>query len=167
MTHDFDAVIRQYGNLLSRVASTYEANEALRQELLQEIALSVWQGLARFAGKSSLKTYVLKIAHNRAVSHVAGQVRRRDEIDMADLPDVPAAPDSSPDMAFEQQQKMAALLRLVRELPLQSRQVLTLSLEGLSYEEIAEVSGLTKNHVGVLLNRAKASVSRSFENDRT
>ena len=167
MTQDFNAVISQYGNLLSRVASTYEANDALKQELLQEIALSVWQGLSRFEGKSSLKTYILKIAHNRAVSHVASQVRRRDLVDMDSLPEVPVATDASPEKAFDQQQKMATLLRLVRKLPLQSRQVLTLSLEGLSYEEIAEVSGLTKSHVGVLLNRAKASVSRSFVNERS
>lgn len=165
MSDEFNTVIRQYGSLLSRVASAYEANDAIRQELLQEIALAVWQGLSRFNGASSIKTYVLKIAHNRAVSHVAGQVRRRDEHTMDDMPDAVAHASSSPDTAFEQQQSMATLLRCVRALPLQSRQVLTLSLEGLSYDEIAEVSGLTKNHVGVLLNRAKATVSRSFENE--
>lgn len=165
MSEDFDAVIRQYGGLLSRVASTYEANEAIRQELVQEIALAVWQGLARFAGHSSLKTYVLKIAHNRAVSHVAGQVRRRNEVAMAEGFDPMAIAADSPDVAFDQQQKLSTLLRVVRELPLQSRQVLTLSLEGLSYDDIADVCGLTRNHVGVLLNRAKATVARSIAND--
>ncbi len=165
MSDEFNAIIRQYGSLLSRVASAYEANEAIRQELLQEIALAVWQGLARFNGHSSLKTYVLKIAHNRAVSHVAGQVRRRHERHIDEMPEAAAAATSSPHAAFEQQQTMSALLSCVRELPLQARQVLTLSLEGLSYDDIAEVSGLTKNHVGVLLNRAKATVSRSFNNE--
>ncbi|GGW91370.1 RNA polymerase sigma factor [Alteromonas halophila] len=166
MNHDFDTIIKDYGGLLSRVASTYEANDAIRQELLQEIALAVWQGLERFKGNSSLKTYVLKIAHNRAVSHIAGQVRRRDEIDMAKMPQAEASDHSEPDMAYAQQQKMHALLTCVRTLPLPSRQVLTLSLEGLSYDEIAEVCGLTKSHVGVLLNRAKQTLSRRLSNEQ-
>ena len=74
----FEDVFAQYGAILSRVANSYEANEAMQQELLQEIAIAVWQGLSRFKGDSSVKTYILKIAHNRAVTHVANQVKRLD-----------------------------------------------------------------------------------------
>ena len=78
MGQGFEDVFAQYGALLGRVANSYEANEAMQQELLQEIAIAVWQGLSRFKGDSSVKTYILKIAHNRAVSHVAKQVKRVD-----------------------------------------------------------------------------------------
>ena len=74
----FDDIFAKHGALLSRVANSYEANEAMQQELLQEIAIAVWQGLSRFKGDSSVKTYILKIAHNRAVTHVANQVKRLD-----------------------------------------------------------------------------------------
>ena len=55
----FEDVFAQYGSLLSRVANSYEANHALQQELLQEIAIAVWQGLTRFKGDSSVKTCLL------------------------------------------------------------------------------------------------------------
>ncbi|MEW9797806.1 RNA polymerase sigma factor [Alteromonas sp. CYL-A6] len=159
MTQDFDAVFSEYSGLLSRVASAYEANDALRQELLQDIAVAVWQGLARFNGNASLKTYILKIAHNRGVSHVATQVRHQqvtvNDALTADAPDLSA----SPEQASVHSQALDALLMAVRDLPLPQRQVLTLSLEGLSYDEIATVCGINKNHVGVLLNRAKAAVT--------
>lgn len=156
----------EYGPLLSRVASSYEANDALRQELLQEIALAVWQGLKRFGERSSLKTYVLKIAHNRAVTHVASQVREPashlfDEEHVL----VDSAITTNPESAYAQQTQLQQMLNAVRALPLPARQVLTLSLEGLSYDEISDVCGLTRNHVGVLLKRAKDSVSRSLENE--
>ncbi len=157
----FEDVFAQYGAILSRVANSYEANEAMQQELLQEIAIAVWQGLSRFKGDSSVKTYILKIAHNRAVTHVANQVKRLDthQYDHYDLgSDVFASTTHSPEEMSSQHQSLERLLRAVRALPLQSRQVLTLSLEGLSYDEIADVCGLTKNHVGVILKRAKQSI---------
>ena len=157
----FEDVFAQYGAILSRVANSYEANEAMQQELLQEIAIAVWQGLSRFKGDSSVKTYILKIAHNRAVTHVANQVKRLDthQYDHDDLgSDRFVSTTHSPEEMSSQHQSLERLLRAVRALPLQSRQVLTLSLEGLSYDEIADVCGLTKNHVGVILKRAKQSI---------
>jgi RNA polymerase sigma-70 factor (ECF subfamily) len=163
----FEDVFTQYGALLSRVANSYEANEAMQQELLQEIAIAVWQGLSRFKGDSSVKTYILKIAHNRAVTHVASQVKRVDthryESDTLGS-DGYQSPQYSPEVVSSQQQSLARLLKVVRALPLQPRQVLTLSLEGLSYDEIAEVCGISKNHVGVILKRAKQKVLQEEPN---
>ncbi|MBU2978517.1 sigma-70 family RNA polymerase sigma factor [Alteromonas sp. C1M14] len=158
MEQGFEDVFAKYGSLLSRVANSYEANHALQQELLQEIAIAVWQGLVRFKGDSAVKTYILKIAHNRAVTHVANQVKRIDTDEFNDDLIVEQTAHSSPEQAASQQQSLALLLTKVRALPVQPRQVLTLSLEGLSYDEIADICGLTKSHVGVILKRAKASV---------
>lgn len=161
----FEQVFREYGALLSRVASSYEANEALQQELLQEIAVAVWQAMSRFKGNSSVKTYVLKVAHNRAVSHVASQVRHPRTEEYVEENSPASEGQWSPETSVEQQKSLERLLSAVRELPLPGRQVLTLSLEGLSYDEIAEVCGLTTNHVGVLLKRAKTAINRNFQHD--
>lgn len=163
MGQGFEDVFAQYGALLGRVANSYEANDALQQELLQDIAIAVWQGLARFKGDSSVKTYILKIAHNRAVTHVASQVKRIDthHYDQDDIgSDGYVSHARSPEVETSQHQSLTRLLKAVRALPVQSRQVLTLSLEGLSYDEIAEVCGMTKNHVGVVLKRAKQSIQQ-------
>src|SRR3990167_5670904 len=66
----FDQVLALHGAAIARVASAFERNPARRDELVQEILLAIWQSLARFRGESSLKTFVLRIAHNRAVDHV-------------------------------------------------------------------------------------------------
>lgn len=158
MVQGFDDVFAQYEGLLGRVANSYEANDAMQQELLQEIAVAVWQGLSRFKGDSSIKTYILRIAHNRAVTHVASQVKRVDTHSLDEGDEHYPHSQPSPETLTSNQQSLAHLLSAVRALPLQQRQVLTLSLEGLSYDEVAEVCGLTKNHVGVILKRAKAAV---------
>lgn len=163
---DFAAILKEYNGLLSRVASGYEANEALRQELLQEIALAVWQGLQRFEHKSSLKTYILKIAHNRAVTHVATNARIPRSESFEEHEESSPSFTLNPEDNAAQDKQLQALLNIVRELPLPGRQVLTLSLEGLSYDEIADVCGLTTSHVGVLLKRTKAAVVERLNDDK-
>lgn len=165
MQRKFEELFREYGALLSRVASSYEANEALQQELLQEIAVAVWQAMSRFKGNSSVKTYILKVAHNRAVSHVASQMRIPHTEEYLDESSPVSSGRWSPENSLEQDKSLERLLGAVRELPLPGRQVLTLALEGLAYDEIAEVCGLTTNHVGVLLKRAKTAINRSFQHD--
>ena len=48
LSTDFSQVLQDHAALLGRVAATYEANFHLRQELLQEISLAVWQALEKF-----------------------------------------------------------------------------------------------------------------------
>lgn len=164
MKDDFEALLTQYAPLLSRVASGYEANENLRDELVQDIALAVWQSLQRFEGRSNLKTYILKVAHNRAVSHVARQVRQpatdlfNDEMHTCGAADAVSR-------QLEQEQATERLLRAIRRLPVQSRQIVILSLEDLSYEEISDVCGLSVNHIGVTLNRARAALKKELTNE--
>lgn len=149
------SILAEYGPLLSRVASSYEANAAIRQELVQDICVSVWQGLNRFKGNSSLKTYILRIAHNRCVDHVAYQSRQLKPSD--ELDEVTSS--HSPQKEVEQHQQIEQVLQAIRELPIPQRQIVTLSMEGMSYQEIGDICGMNKNHVGVMLNRAKQSLS--------
>ncbi|GGF63843.1 RNA polymerase sigma factor [Alteromonas lipolytica] len=167
MQKDFRQILSEHQALLSRVASSYEANESLRQELLQEIALAVWQGLERFNGDASLKTYILRIAHNRAVTHVSKEVKSRD-VSLQDDDNIVATAgtiDDEPEYVASRSRQVSTLLEAIRTLPVTMRQVMTLTLEGLSYQEIADVCGLNKNHVGVLLQRAKTTLQERMSND--
>ena len=60
---------------------------------------------------------------------------------------------------------MTSLLDAIRTLPVTMRQVMTLTLEGLSYQEIADICGLNKNHVGVLLQRGKSALQERMGNE--
>ncbi len=160
MKYSFEEVWEQFGALLSRVASSYEANDALKQELLQEIVIAVWQALERFKARSSIKVYVLKVAHNRAVSHVASQVRQPSSEELDEQYHSAPSSASIPHIQLEQSQQLDQLLTAVRELPLMQKQIITMSLEGLSYEEISQLSGLSQSHVGVMINRIRKSLSK-------
>lgn len=155
-----EAFLRDHMGLLFRVAASYEAIPALREDLLQEIVVAVWQASTKFEGRSSFKTFALRVAHNRAISHVARESRRPVS---APLLDTHPDPGVGPEQLVEKQSEQEQLLSAIRQLPVAQRQILGLALEGLSYQEIAEVLGITANNVGVRLNRAKKQLMDQFD----
>jgi RNA polymerase sigma-70 factor, ECF subfamily len=70
------------------------------------------------------------------------------------------SPTSPPVRSRISQERLAALRAAIAELPDQDRLVITLLLEGLSYREIAEITGLTVNYVGVKLSRIKHAIEQ-------
>jgi RNA polymerase sigma factor (sigma-70 family) len=144
------------GPALRRLAGAYEADPARREDLLQEIALALWQALPSFRGEASLRTFAFRIAHNQGLRHAARAVRRRHvTIDEAgEIADGRPGPLSE----AEGRERAARLQAAVRELPLLLREALVLRLEGLATREIAEILGTSENGVSIRLSRARAAL---------
>lgn len=148
----FDALLTAHGQSLGRLASSYTRGSGEREDLLQEIALAIWRALPRFRRECSERTFLFRIAHNRAIAHLA---RRRPPLVEADEGlDVEDAT-GDPERALSDEQQGRRLLGAIHRLPLPHAQVVTLTLEGLSYAEIAEVLGITETNVGARLTRAR------------
>ncbi|GLR71307.1 RNA polymerase sigma factor [Agaribacter marinus] len=168
MTPKFDDLMDEYAALLSRVAASYEASLSLRQELYQEICIAVWQGVQRYKGDASIKTYILRIAHNRAITHVIKEAKTlkthaQDSVEQSIIDESSA--ENNHDQMLIQNQQLSTLLIAIRALKLPARQVITLFMEGLTYQEISEVTGLNVSNVGVLITRTKQSLRRQLSHD--
>ena len=158
-----EKVLAEYGPALMRVAMAYAGDAAEAQDLYQETCFAIWRALPSFRGESSLRTFVWRIAHNRGLSHRARLPRRHeDETALAGFAD-PAPP---PDQVAGRRMLQERLLEAVRRLGDTHREVLLLSLEGLSQAEIGEVLGLTENAVAVRLNRARKQLRERLEPGR-
>ena len=151
-------LLHEHDRALRRLAASYERDPSRQQDLLQEIWLAVWQALPRFRGECSERTFVFRIAHNRGVSHVDHWQRRRTDSLDEDAPLATSQPD--PEHALSTEQRRERLQAAVQSLPLGLRQVVVLTLEGLSHAEVAEIIGITENNVAVRLTRARAALSR-------
>ncbi|WMS86929.1 RNA polymerase sigma factor [Pleionea litopenaei] len=156
----FNDAWRSYKPAIARVVQSYEAIPALQEELQQDIAFAVWRSLPRFNHNSSLKTYILSIAHNRAISHVAKYAK---EGPSSSTDDITLKGDDCPSANLEATRKQIKLMTGLQQLPIAQRQILGLALEGLSYDEISEVMGITVNNVGVRLNRAKKALKDAVD----
>jgi len=153
----FERTLTEYHPMLARVISSYERIPALQEELYQEISVALWKALSRFDNQSSLKTYILSIAHKRAVSHVAKHVKEPYSVEVEDTH---LGSDDCPSELMSKNQKMNRLVRALRSIPMADRQLVTLALEGLSYKEIAGILGLSVTNTGAKLNRAKTKLNQ-------
>jgi RNA polymerase sigma factor (sigma-70 family) len=141
-----------------RLALSYERDPARRQDLVQDIWLAVWQALPAFRGDCSERTFIYRIAHNRSVSHIQHWHRRRTET-LDDHATV-ATPDADPERSASDRQRQARLQSAVQQLPLGLRQVVVLTLEGLTQREIGGILGISDNNVAVRLSRARVTLAR-------
>jgi RNA polymerase sigma factor (sigma-70 family) len=162
LEHQFERILAEHGAAMARMASGYERVAGIRQELVQEIALAIWQALPHFRGECSERTFVFRIAHNRALTHVWR--RRPPQASLEDLEemDQPVDPRPHPDEQLAHNHQRARLLFAIQSLPVTHRQMMVLMLEGLSYAEIGEVLGITENNVAVRMTRARKALKAAL-----
>jgi RNA polymerase sigma-70 factor (ECF subfamily) len=159
-TPPFERIVAEHGPLISRIAMSYEADPALREDLTQQIFLAVWQALPSYRADASLKTFIARIAQNRAISFVTRQVRQPP---VAEMPDRVESDQPSPEEHAIDANERQVLLQATRQLPLPQREVIILVLEGFSYAEIAEMLDIAPNALALRLSRAKAALKKMLE----
>ena len=155
----FERIAVDYAAPIARLAGAHEADPSLRQDLLQEIHLALWRSLPAFAGRCSLRTWVYRVAHNVAATHVLRRSRRFDK-HLVDLDDV-EIPAEGPEVgaSVDDARMLARIHELVGRLKPIDRQVFVLYLEGLNVDDIAEIAGLTHTNTGTKIHRIKRLLS--------
>jgi len=136
---------------IQRLCGAYLGPGGDIDDLFQEIMTNLWNALPGFRGESHPNTWLYRIAVNTALLY------RRNRKPAEPLPELR---DLSPSthQHLEEAERLTALRRAIASLPDQDRLVITLLLESLSYREIAEITGLTVNHVGVKISRIKQAI---------
>lgn len=186
----FAWLINQYHTSLVRLAQIYVASAAVAEEVAQEAWLGVLQGLDRFEGRSSLKTWIFRILTNRAKTRGQREARSVPFSDLADPelnaaepavepdrfnpPDHPNWPnhwavepaswETIPEQRFLSQETRAYIEQAVTELPPSQRQVIMLrDIDGWTSDEVCTVLGLSEANQRVLLHRARSKVRQALE----
>ena len=122
-----------------------------RQDLYQEIVLQLWRAYPRYEPHAKLSTWLYRVALNVAISDLRQRTRKRTSngIDAAML-DLAALPDASPDA-----DELAQLYRAIERLSEVEKAFVLLYLEERTYEEIADILGITQNNVRVKMHRVQ------------
>ena len=156
----FESIIAKYRSTLFKIAATFEADPKLQQDLHQEILLTIWKSLNNFNGDSSIHTYIYRVAYNQAMNHVARNSRIQIHRETDDLH---YCLQPGPEQQVKNSQGIKQLMTAIRRLPVMKRQLITLSLEGLSYADISHITGISTNNVGVQLNHTKKELRNILE----
>lgn len=147
----FETLLRSHGDLISRLCFSYAVDGDDYQDLRQDALLNIWKGLAGFRGDASSVTWVYRVVLNTCVSTLR---KRGSRPNMERLDNMPLDfPDTADDDGMRE--RLETLHRLISELTPVDKAIVTMWLDERTYEEIAEVTGVTKNNVGLRLHRIR------------
>ena len=158
----YEQAAAEYGAALARLARGYEADPDKRRDLLQEIHVALWRSFEGFDGLCSLRTWVYRVAHNAATSHVIRQRRARPHM-MVGLEEVDAL---SIEPETDRNVALSRLTDLIRRLKPLDRQVILAWLDGMDAAEIGELTGLSSGNVATKVHRIKSILARDFQGAR-
>ena len=163
----FALLVERHQPMLRRVVRHYVANAAVAEEVIQDTWLGVVRGIFAFQGRSSLKTWIVRILVNRARTRAAREAGiptgMAAEL-VEDGPDPPRDAGPSPERQVLLDEVHARTRAAIAALPPRQRLVLELrDVEGFSSEEVCNVLGLEETHQRVLLHRARARVREALQ----
>ncbi len=162
-SHDelYQDAVSCYGPALARLARAYETDPEKRRDLLQEIHLHLWHSLGHFDARCSLRTWVYRVAHNIASSHVIRE--RRTYSRLVSLEDLDALPFKDDHEAVAgRRMAWERIGELIQQLKPVERQLIILYLEGLDAASIGEITGLSPANIAMKIHRIKGTLSRRF-----
>jgi RNA polymerase sigma-70 factor (ECF subfamily) len=186
----FAQIIEQYHASLVRVACIYVHETAIAEEIAQETWLAVLQGMDRFEGRSSLKTWIFTILTNKAKTRSQREKRTLSYTDLEEsfqaAPTVdpkrfkdpsadqwaqhwaagsePASWAGIPEDVLLSRETINLIRRTIEALPENQRLVITLhDQDELSAQEICNILGISETNQRVLLHRARARVRQALE----
>ncbi|HEX8652798.1 MAG TPA: sigma-70 family RNA polymerase sigma factor [Pyrinomonadaceae bacterium] len=163
----FEQLVRRYQRPIAayvyRMVGDYEA--AL--DLTQEVFIKVYNSLARYRSEYKFSTWIYKIAHNAAIDHLRRHTTREqsltDEMNGEPRELLVTYSKPSPEQESEKEERRAEIERVVLELPATYRELVVLRhSHDLSYDEIAEVTGLPLGTVKNRLFRAREAMRQQF-----
>jgi RNA polymerase sigma-70 factor, ECF subfamily len=182
----FVALVEQYHPSLVRLASIYVRDRSVAEEVAQETWLAVLNGLDRFEGRASLKTWIFRILANIAQTRAQRDSRSLPFSSLGDESSEPAvdperfAPagerwaghwksyperwDTLPEERLVGDETRSRIEGAIERLPSIQRQVITLrDIEGWSAEEVCSALELSETNQRVLLHRARSKVRQALE----
>jgi RNA polymerase sigma-70 factor (ECF subfamily) len=149
----------QFGSALERLARAYEMDPEKRRDLIQEIHFQLWRSFQSFDARCSLRTWVYRVAHHVAASHV---VRERKVFkNLVSLEELEKVPEKDPYDAHRRLDldRLSALIQRLKPL---DRQVIVSYLEDMDAAAIGEITGLSPANVAMRIHRIKNILARRF-----
>jgi RNA polymerase sigma-70 factor (ECF subfamily) len=182
----FEHLVESYYGMMLSVAQSYVKTRAVAEEVLQDAWLGVIQGLNRFQGRSSLKTWIISIVINIAKTRGAREARTVPFTALAPAGEeaaveperfrgagdafpghwwaYPANWNSRPDEVILGRETLQVVTEAIEQLPDAQRVVITMrDVAGCSSEEVCETLALSEGNQRVLLHRARSRVRATLE----
>jgi RNA polymerase sigma factor (sigma-70 family) len=154
METEFIILINKNKGLIYKVCNLYENDAENRKDLFQEIVIQLWKSFNNFQNKSNISTWIYRVALNTAISFFRKESKRPKSNSLSEMSiDIPDYQDDTEGNFNKMQEAISQLSEI-------ERAVIFLYFEEKTYEEMAELLGISANNLGVKFNRIKQKISK-------
>ncbi len=151
---EFLSVIRAYERVIYKVCYLYANSNAPLNDLYQEVILNLWKAFPKFRKECKISTWIYRIALNTCISFY------RKEKNIPEIVSLGRETDLTAEAHDPLNEMLKQLYRMINQLGQLDKSIILLYLEDKSYEEIAEITGLTVTNVATKLSRIKDKLKR-------
>lgn len=155
---EFISVIRKYERVIYKVCYLYTTPHATLNDLYQDVVLNLWKAYPKFRQECKISTWIYRIALNTCISFIRKEKNIPEIITLTGETDRLEEDD-------ETQTMLRQLYRMINRLGQLEKSIILLYLEEKSYEDIAEITGLTVTNVATKLNRIKTKLKNMNKED--
>lgn len=149
----FLALISSNQGVIYKIANLYRDTRDEREDLFQEIVFQLWKAYPSFRGDAKASTWIYRIALNTAIA-----IYRKNKPAIQYTPILPDLPAEEPNPEYDlRKERLFSALRLLDN---SEKAIITLYLDDFNYKQIAEITGISENYVGVKLNRIKSKIQK-------
>ena len=151
---EFLSVIREYERVIYKVCYLYATPNAPLNDLYQDVVLNLWKAYPKFRQECKISTWIYRIALNTCISFI------RKEKNVPEIITLTYEADSLTEENDPLNEMLRQLYRMINQLGQLDKSIVLLYLEEKSYEEIAEITGLTVTNVATQLSRIKDKLKK-------
>jgi len=151
----------EYKAIVFKVARAYADKPNDQDDLFQEILLQLWKSVSRFGGKAKTSTWIYRVALNTALVWKRTEIRKRRKHRKL-ITDFERACEiqHSSHNPMANNEILDRLYTAIRQLSKTDSSIVLMYLDGLAYDQMADVLGISINNIGVRLNRAKKKLAQ-------
>ena len=154
---EFLEILSNYQGILHKVSLVYFKNKSDREDNLQEIIYQLWKSFPDIKNHNSIGSWIYAVSINTSIS----KVKKVSKIEYREI--VPELPDQSDIIEkMFMNETLQLLINAIYNLDEVDKSIMLLYLEEKSYDEIAEIIGISKSYVGVRINRAKEILKQNL-----
>jgi RNA polymerase sigma-70 factor (ECF subfamily) len=159
----FKEILSENKARLRRLCRAYIPDAEEAEDLLQEIFINIWNSLPSFRAEAKPGTWAYRVAINTALSYRRSWLKKWMLFDKNEKKLQASDNQEDKNEKIETENKLEKLYGQITLLKKEERIIITLALDGLSYQEIAEIVGIEANYVGVKLNRIKTKLINNLK----